>query len=266
MKQSAILFFVLFMFGCQKASNHTETTPKVKNAEIIEQKTVEPNREINCEEFFREVVLSSNLSAVKNYKDVFVRIESSSDEKIVLELYVKNNLSESSQNQQIVENAVAWLNFIPASEKLFDITADPEEPLEVSFNRELLTKYDFKTLCGIQAKKSVKSVNDNLKTNCKEITGEMLSGEECIISTNSLDAVYNEIVEKSLVRDSEFLLKKLPKINTSQKINKNGIVEISYKVSKNSVIIEMFYEGGITDVELYRQDQSVKRKIVYNAD
>lgn len=266
MKPSAILFFVLFMFGCQKASSKTEPIAEVKKTEIIQQKTSEQNFEVNCEEFFRQVVLSSNLSAVKNYKDIFIRIESSSDEKIVLELYVKNNLSESSQNKQVTENAVAWLNFIPGSEKLFDITADPEEPLELSFNGELLKKYDFRKACGIQAKKSEKSVNNISRTNCKEITGEMLSGEECIISSNSLDAVYSEIIEKSLVRDSEFLLKKLPKSNTSEKINKNGIVEISYRVNKNSVIIEMLYEGGITDVELYKQNQSVKRKIVYNAD
>lgn len=266
MKQSAILFFVLFMFGCQKASNKAEPIAEVKSAEVVQPKTVEQNSEIYCEEFFRQLVLSSNLPAVKNYKDVFIRIESSSDDKIVLELYVKNNLSESSQNKQVVENAVAWLNFIPGSEKLFDITADPEEPVEISFKKELLTQYDFRKVCGITTRKNEKSIANIAKTNCKELTGEMMSGEECIISSNSLEDVYQEIINQSLVRDSEFLLKKLPKTNTSEKVNKNGIVEISYKINKNSVIIEMLYEGGVTDIELYNQNQSVRRKIVYNAD
>lgn len=263
MKQSAIIFFVLFMFGCQKASSKTEPITEVKSAEVVQPKTVEQNSEFNCEEFFRQLVLSSNLPAIKNYKDVFIRIESSSDDKIVLELYVKNNLSESSQNKQIVENAVAWLNFIPRSEKLFDITADPEEPVELSFKKDLLTQYDFRKACNITARTNEADI---AKTNCKEITGEMMSGEECTISSHSLEDVYQEIINKSLVRDSEFLLKRLPKINTSEKVNKNGIVEISYKINKNSVIIEMLYEGGVTDIELYKQNQSVKRKIVYNAD
>lgn len=94
----------------------------------------------------------------------------------------------------------------------------------------------------------------------------MLYGEECIVSSNSLENVYNKIIEQSLVRDSEFLLKTLPKTYTSAKINENGIVEIKYKVNPNSVIIGMFYEGGITDIELYKQNELVKRKIVYNVD
>lgn len=266
MKHTAILFFVLFMFGCQKASSKTEQNIITETVENPQQKVAAQNSEINCEEFFRQIVLSTNLSAVKNYKDVFVRIESSSEDKIVLELYVKNNISESSQNKQIVENAVAWLNFIPDSEKLFDITSDPEEPVELSFNKELLKNYDYRKSCGLKAKAFENQKNTLAKNNCREITGDMLSGEECSISSKSLDEVYKDIIDKSLVRDSEFLLKKLPKINTSEKINKNGIVEISYKISQNSVVIEMLYEGGVTDIELNKQNQTVKRKIVYNAD
>lgn len=254
------------MFGCQKASSKTEQNILTETIENPQQKVAIQNSEINCEEFFRQIILSTNLSAVKNYKDVFVRIESSSEDKIVLELYVKNNLSESSQNKQIVENAVAWLNFIPDSEKLFDITSDPEEPVELSFNKELLKTYDFRKSCGLKAKAVENQKNNLAKNNCREIKGDMLSGEECSISSKSLDEVYKDIIDKSLVRDSEFLLKKLPKINTSEKINKNGIVEISYKISQNSVIIEMLYEGGVTDIELNKQNQTVKRKIVYNAD
>lgn len=266
MKQSAIIFFILLVFGCQKASSKIEQSSMAKPVETSLQKTVLENSEINCEEFFRQIVLSSNLSAVKNYKDVFVRIESSSEDKIVLELYVKSNLSESSQNKQIVENAVAWLNFIPDSEKLLDITADPEEPVELAFNKELLKKFDFRKACGLPPKTSEKQSRNLSKTNCKEISGDMLSGEECVVSSNSLEVVYKEMIDKSLVRDAEFLLKKLPKINTSEKINKNGIVEISYKVKPNTVIIEMLYEGGLTDIELNKENQTVKRKIIYNAD
>lgn len=94
----------------------------------------------------------------------------------------------------------------------------------------------------------------------------MLYGEECIVSSNSLENVYNEIIDQKLVRDSEFLLKTLPKTNTFAKINENGIVEIKYKINSNSVIIGMFYEDGITDIELYKQNESVRRKIVYNVD
>jgi hypothetical protein len=266
MKQTAILFFVLFMFGCQKASGKIEQDIITKPGTNPQEEITVQNPEVNCEEFFRQVVLSSNLSAVKNYKDIFVRIESSSEDKIVLELYVNNNLSESSQSKQTVENAIAWLNFLPASEKLYDITADPEEPIEINFNKALLENYDFRKTCGLNPKKSDDKLSNTAKTNCKEIKGDMLSGEECLISSKSLDDVYKDMVDHSAVKDAEFLLKKLPKINTSEKINKNGIIEIAYKVKQNEVLIEMLYAGGVTDIELKKQNESVKRKIVYNAD
>jgi hypothetical protein len=266
MKQTAILFFVLFMFGCQKASGKLEQDATVKVEANTEKNSNQPNLEINCEEFFRQVVLSSNLTAVKNYKDVFVRIESSSEDKIVLEVYVKNNISENSQEQRISENAVAWLHFMPASEKLYDITADPEDPIEVTFTKSLLETNDWRKSCGISPNKSENKISNSAKTNCKEIQGEMFSGEECLIPSKSLDEVYHNMINQSVVKDGEFLRKKLPKMTTTEKINKNGIIEIVYKIKQNEVLIEMLYAGGITDIELKKQNESVKRKIVYNAD
>lgn len=266
MKQTAILFFVLFMFGCQKASGKLEQDITTKTETVPQEKVTAQNPEINCEEFFRQVVKTSNITAVKNYKDVFVRIESSSEDKIVLEVYVKNNISENSQDQKISENSVAWLHFIPASEKLYDITADPEDPIEVTFNKSLLETNDWRKSCGITPKKSENKISNSAKTDCKEIKGQMFSGEECLIPSKSLDEVYTKMINQSVVKDGEFLLKKLPKMTTTEKINKKGIIEIIYKIKQNEVLIEMLYAGGITDIELKKQNESVKRKIVYNAD
>jgi len=266
MKQSTIIFFILFMLGCQRSSSKIEQNIVTTSTENLQQEIGIQKPEINCEEFFRQIVISSSLPSVKNYKDVFVRIESSSVDKIVLELYVKNNLSESSQSKQIVENAVAWLNFLPDSEKLFDITADPEEPIEINFNKELLKNYDYRKVCGLIAQRNEDVKNNLTKTDCKELNGEMYTGEECLIISSSLENVYKEMIDQSLVKDAEFLLKQLPKTNTSEKINKNGIIEINYKIKQNEVLIEMLYGGGVTNIELTKVNQSVKRKIVYNAD
>ncbi|WP_312077192.1 hypothetical protein [Chryseobacterium sp.] len=119
---------------------------------------------------------------------------------------------------------------------------------------------------SINSKKPIGSKESKPEIECKEIKGVMLHGEECLISSTSLEKVYEEIADKSLVTDAEFLLKKLPENEVSEKIGKNGIISITYKPSPDKIDIEMFYEGGITEIHLIKQKKNVKRQIVYNAD
>jgi len=267
MKQTLIVFFTLLMLNCQKAADKTEITEavqKIENSEAKKDLTEEAN--LDCEGFFKKIVLSSNLTALKSYKDIFLRIEDISETKIVLEIYVKNTDSNSPTGTRITENTVAWLHFLPDEERLLDITSDPEDPIVLSFDKNILKSNNYRNICGLSEKKSQKESSVTANVNCKEIKGTMLQGEECIISGASLEKVYEEMVQKSLVRDAQFLVKKLPKIATTQKIDKNGIIDIKYKPGNNKIDIEMFYEGGITEIQLVKQGHNVKRKIVYNLD
>jgi hypothetical protein len=262
MKFILIIFFIFLVLSCQKTPDKTEIPKAVKKIENSETKNdVNKKDLVDCEGFFKKITLSSNLAALKNYQDIFIRIENVSDSKIVLEVYVKN-----SQGDRITENTIAWLHFLPDDEKLVDITADPEDPIVLSSDENILKKYNYRKICGLTEKDSQTKTVLKSSIECQEIKGVMMKGEECLIRNISLEDAYDEIIKKSLVTDAEFLLKKLPAGNYSQKIGKKGIVEITYRLSQNKIDIEMLYEGGITEIHMMKKDQNVKRQIIYNFD
>ncbi|MBD8082502.1 hypothetical protein [Chryseobacterium caseinilyticum] len=267
MKFILIIFFTLLILSCQKTPVKTEIPKAVKKIEHSEtEKDLTEESNLDCGGFFKKIVLSSNLTALKSYEDIFLRIEDISETKIVLEIYVKNTGSDSPTGTRITENTVAWLHFLPGEEKLLDITADPQNPVELSFDENILKKYNYRKICGLTEKDSQTKTVLKSSIECQEIKGVMMKGEECLIRNISLEDAYDEIIKKSLVTDAEFLLKKLPAGNYSQKIGKKGIVEITYRLSQNKIDIEMLYEGGITEIHLMKKDQNVKRQIIYNFD
>lgn len=267
MMRTIVALFSLLLLNCQKAADKPEIKDEVQKTESSQtEKGATHKSNPDCEEFFKKILLSSNLAALKNYKDIFIRIEDVSDDKIVLEVYVKNTDSDSPTGTRITENTVAWLHFLPANDKLLDITSDPEDPMVLSFDKNILKESEYRNICGLSEKELQNKVFVKADVLCKEIKGTMLRGEECLISGASLEQVYEEMVQKSLVKDAQFLLKKNPKIATTQKINKNGIIDIKYMPGNNKIDIEMFYEGGITDIHLVKKGQNVKRQIIYNLD
>jgi Sec-independent protein translocase protein TatA len=110
------------------------------------------------------------------------------------------------------------------------------------------------------------AVKENKKTDCKEITGDMMSGEECLISGSSVENVYKEIIDKKLIEDSKYLLKELPKKDTKVEGKENGPMEINYKMANKLVTIDMEYAGGVTSIELEQKPDGIKRKITHSAD
>ena len=177
MEKTLIMMFLL-VFSCKNATNHSEVHRYEYESEIAD--TInEGNQALSCEGLFQDVIESSDLSILRELKSIFIRIEERSDSKITLELYTINNLSEFSDQVQNVENAIAWLEFFPDSQRLIDITADPDHPLEIIFNKEILSNYDFAKICGLQSMNQEETSKDLPPKNCKKITGEMQFGEEC---------------------------------------------------------------------------------------
>jgi len=119
---------VMFFFACKEKPNQTVQEKGIQNNKIYK----------SCEEAIIDIVKSSNALALKNFKNTQVRINTLTSEKISIELYVSNDISESSAEKKVAENSVGWLEFIPLTKKLQDITNDPENP-------ELL-KYDIRIL------------------------------------------------------------------------------------------------------------------------
>lgn len=103
-------------------------------------------------------------------------------------------------------------------------------------------------------------------TDCDTLSGEMMSGVECIEYNTNMEKVYEKIVLEKLVEDSEYMESKLPDSDCFAKALKNEILDINYLIKPDTVVIEMLYPGGITQIELMQRSKDVIRRITYNAD
>ncbi|RYE00212.1 MAG: hypothetical protein EOP54_00950 [Sphingobacteriales bacterium] len=100
-----------------------------------------------CAAFITDLVKSSNAAALHHFKAVLARAADISPEKISIELYVINNVSEDPSTERMAERTVGWLEFFPATGKLQDITNDPEKPELLQYNTGMLQKDDADKLC-----------------------------------------------------------------------------------------------------------------------
>ena len=93
-----------------------------------------------------EIVQSSNLD-LSAYSDYFVRIERIEDNSIIIQVYFENDISETNDTKQIIESTIAWLSLDVNKKELYNITFDLENPITLSFNKELLNINDIKEIC-----------------------------------------------------------------------------------------------------------------------
>lgn len=259
----AVFCSFILLSGCNKTQPQPQHQMLAK-VDTALQPNIKPQKDekYSCQDLLKELILSSNLEALKKFKEVSVRSESISADKITIEVYAKET-SDRTGELRTVENTVAWLEFIPESKKLYDITADPESPVTLNYDKSIFTRHSLSELCGL---KTAESVQRKANISCKEISGEMASGQECILSSTTLLAAYKDLIDQGAVKDSKYLPKKLPQKNTSIEVNQNGLMNIDFQIAAGKVSIEMGYAGGITDVILQQQGNNVKRTVMYNAD
>ncbi len=265
LKNKSFAWYLCFVFitGCKKIRQEPQQQILAKIDTAVQQNpAIKTDEKYSCEDLLKELVFSSNLEALKKFRDIAVRSENISAEKMTIEVYAKET-SDRTGELRTVENTVAWLDFIPESKKLYDITADPESPVELNYDKTIFTRHSLSELCGLKAAGSPQRKTD---ISCKEIAGEMTSGQECIISSATLEKAYKDLIDKGAVKDSKYLPKELPAKNTSMEINQNGLMNIDFKVTGNKVSIEMLYAGGTTDITFEKQGNNVKRTVMYNAD
>jgi len=163
-KFQAIIFWVLLiLMSCNGATGKPElieTEEKTATVpEVARNSAPEPVMELppsgspekkaypTCEAFITELVQSSNVAALRHFKGVQARAVDISREKIPIELYVINNVSEDPVKERMAERTVGWLEFFPATGKLQDITNDPEQPELLKYNIGILQKADALKLC-----------------------------------------------------------------------------------------------------------------------
>ncbi|MBS7231167.1 hypothetical protein KHA90_09025 [Flavobacterium psychroterrae] len=220
---------------------------------------------LTCEDIMFEIVKSSDLD-LKDYKNYFVRIERIENDSITLQVNIENNLSDNPKEKQMVESTIAWLLFLPNEAKLWNTSADPENPVKVNYNFNNLE--NIYKACNISKKEiaSKSKIDSTENKDCKEIVVEMGSGQECIIRNSTLEKVYADIIKNKEVTDSKYFLNSIPTSNKVVEINKDGLIDIEYTIKKDKIEIVMSYDGGVTEVNIEKSNNNVVKKIVYNAD
>jgi len=102
---------------------------------------------------------------------------------------------------------------------------------------------------------------------CSTFTGTMSSRDQCTYKGKTMEQVYQIILNKN-PHESKHLKNSLPPNNIKYNSNvDNEGVQISYEYeNKNKLLIELFYEGGITVIEIQEKNGYTVSKITYNAD
>lgn len=217
--------------------------------------------DMDCEETLKAIIQSSNLGVLKTVDDVRFRIERMDSEGILVNVYTTNNLSDDPEQKQLVENAVAWVNYVPETQKLFNVTADPEAPVELNYDTNLSGSNDIEQLCGL-----IGSGTSTGTTDCTTISGDMLSGTQCLEKNSTIAKVYEKIIRAQLVEDAQYLKLQLPKSDRSIKDLKGGALRVDYRIKPGNVLVEMLYDGGVTHIQLIEKGNDVVRKVIYRAD
>jgi hypothetical protein len=263
MKNTFIYLFAIFftIIGCKN-----EVEIKNKKSDLVKSDTLNniTKKELDCGEIILEIVKSSNLN-LKDYKDYFVRIDGIKNDSISIQVYFENNLSDNPKEKQIVESTIAWLLFLPNEKKLLNVTADPENPIQLKYNfNDLNSVYKY---CNI-SKKEIENTAEVLDKDkeCKTITVEMGKGQECQIKNATIETVYDNIIKNKEVDDFKYLLKSLPRKTKTIEINKNGLINIKYNVKQDKINIVFSYDGGVTEIDIEQVDSNVLKRIVYYAD
>lgn len=73
-----------------------------------------------------------------------------------MEIYTRETTDRTGE-LRTVENTVAWLEFIPESQKLNDVTADPESPVALSYDKTILSRHPLSETCGLENATSVRT-------------------------------------------------------------------------------------------------------------
>lgn len=155
--KKVVLAVFLILIGCKDS---TIKELKNKSSNDIGIKKVNG---LSCEDVVYKIVKSSNL-ALRGEKDFLTQIDRIEGDNIIIQVYLENNISDDPTKKQIVESTIAWLTLDLNANKLFNTTADPDNPIELNFDKKLVSQNDVFSLCQIVKKEKKNSVADqNIK-------------------------------------------------------------------------------------------------------
>lgn len=147
--QKLFLVTVIVLFSCQGPSNNGQAADSADSVITV----ASDDKAISCDQLIEGFVRSSNAVAFNHFNDTLVKakIDDITPEKAIIKLYVISDISETSSEKRLVENAVGWLEFHRLNHRLIDITNDPDNPLILTYDTTLIQQYDLFSLCSAEA-------------------------------------------------------------------------------------------------------------------
>ena len=115
---------------------------------INNQSSSKQEEELDCERIISKIVQSSSLDW-QHYPEAFTRIDRISGDSIFIKVFFDMDITDENEpnTQQVVENTIAWLLLCVKEKKLYNITYDIENPIILTFNKNLLTTDNIEKIC-----------------------------------------------------------------------------------------------------------------------
>ena len=146
-----LLSYTLIFLSVACNTSNSNYTPLLNNSTTANKSVQNDKTYKTCQEFVTSLVKSSNAVALTNFENVQIRIAHITTEKISVELFVSDNISEDPSIKRIAEHSVGWIEFFPATKKIYDITNDPDDPVLLKYNSAILENADLFSLCGFKS-------------------------------------------------------------------------------------------------------------------
>lgn len=201
----------IFLFGCKESSSQTESKLQVEKTNILN--FANENQSEDCLEVINKIVRSSNLN-LNEYDNVLIRVDRIENDNITIQVYTENNLSDNGTKKEIVETTIAWLQFTSHNEKLLNITSDPENPVELQYDKSIIAQDSFLKNCGIKN-------NQKKLSNRKEIKHSILPFD--------FEEYYSACVYPS---DTTKCLANYPKYNYGENSEFDQIIDMRFRPSE----------------------------------
>jgi hypothetical protein len=262
-KKIIILFYFLLIYSCKNIDNKDviKTIDKEykdeENKVLIKKNTDTSNiLTVDCLKIITDLIKKSNIeNPFKN--NLKIEIEEKNSINMKLRLFDANEKSEIT---------IGWVTFDAENMRLLDITNDIQNPIILKFDNKLWNKI---IECSFDNDKSYYIEEDEIKSkkeNCKTISKDMETIEECIFDNSTIVDVYNKLIFEEELENSEYLLKSIPETDQKLNVNKKGLLNIEYKISIKKIEVIFNYEGGVTILDIEQIKNNVKRKIIHSAD
>jgi len=225
----------VILFACKDSSSQTQSKLQVEKRNVLH--SANKNQSEDCLEIINKMVRSSNLN-LNGYESALVRVDRIKNNDITIQVYTENNLSDDTTKKEIVETTIAWLLFTSNNAKLLNIRSDPENAVELVYDKSIIKQDGFLKSCGIKSDKRELS-------NIKEI-------KHCILPFD-FDEYYSTCVYPS---DSNKCSSNYPKYNYGENPEFDHIIDLRFHPSEyiylpklNSYQPVILYNDG--DIESY---------------